>query len=111
MPLPRDRFSYEPSTGVVGWKAWYTNNRFYSSATSTWTILPNFGVLVIMLYFADGTRRVMGGTEYYVWDANGFNHKPVMPTAGEVKRAPVLVIPEADFNVIYDTAMADYELP
>ncbi len=104
-------FSYDPSTGVVGWKAWYDGDRFFTSATTAWAALPALGVLVIMLYFAGGLRRVMAGTEYYVLDGSAYNHEPTLPTSGAVKQAPAELIPEAEFNVIYSTAMADFTAP
>ena len=110
MVLERE-VGYEPSAGVIGWKAWYTNDRFYSSATDSWTALPNSGVLVIMLYFSGILRRVLAGTEYYVLDGGEFNHKHTLPPSGEVKRAPATLIPDAEFNAIYDAAMEDFVIP
>ena len=36
---------------VVGWKAWDTQNRVYSSDVHSWEELPKEGALVVMVYF------------------------------------------------------------
>ena len=103
--------SFEPSTDVVGWKAWYTTDRFYTSAETRWDDLPSLGVLVIMLYFGERIRRVMAGTEYYASDGSRFSHQHEPHDWGKECRAPVSLIPMDEFNAVYDAAMADFEIP
>lgn len=57
---------------VVGWRAWYTNGRTFSSANETWTELPSDGVLGIILYEKGHTpnknelyRLIMVGEDWY----------------------------------------------
>lgn len=58
----------QPATEVVGWRIWYDDGQVYDSLTATWASLPDDGVLVVMLYRRDGSRRVMSGNDYY-WTA------------------------------------------
>ena len=50
---------------VVGWRAWYTDGSKYDSATTRWNDLPDDGVVVIVLYFDNKTRRIMDGSDWY----------------------------------------------
>jgi len=50
---------------VIGWRCWYDSGSVYDSTGTSWSELPNDGVLVVMLYRRDGTRRVMSGNDYY----------------------------------------------
>lgn len=47
-------------------RAWYTEGRVYEGhGYDDWCALPDDGVLTVMLYHADGTRRVEQGNDYY----------------------------------------------
>lgn len=50
---------------VIGWRAWYANGSEYDSAVTRWEDLPDDGVLVVMLYFDDKTRRIMDSSDWY----------------------------------------------
>lgn len=51
---------------VARWRAWYTENRvFDGQGFADWAELPDDGVLSVMLWFADGTRRVEQGNDHY----------------------------------------------
>lgn len=50
---------------VIGWRAWYADGSKYDSAAIQWKDLPDDGVLVIMLYFDNKTRRIMDGSSCY----------------------------------------------
>lgn len=102
---------HEPSTDVLGWKAWYTNKRFYTSRETRWVDLPTFGVLVVMLYFGGVYRRVMASTEHYTSDGERYNHANAPLTWGSVKRAPKKLIEQTEFDRLYDVAMTDMEMP
>lgn len=56
---------------VRGWHAWYADGTEYSSTTHTPTQLPQIGFLIMMLYFTDGTRRVIDGNDRYFYLNNG----------------------------------------
>jgi hypothetical protein len=52
---------------VIGWRAWCDDGSYRivrcNSREHSWEDVNN--VLVIMLYFADGTRRIISGSNYY----------------------------------------------
>lgn len=50
---------------VVGWRAWYTDGSKYNSKDTKWKDLPDDGVVVIVLYFDNKTRRIMDGSDWY----------------------------------------------
>lgn len=54
---------------MKGWKAWYTDGRVFSSSSTTWTDLPESGVLGVVIY-REGEYRdlVYGGDWYYLGD-------------------------------------------
>lgn len=56
---------------VQGWHAWFADGSEFSSLTHKPTELPTTGMLVWMLYFRDGTRRILHGNENYFWQDNG----------------------------------------
>lgn len=55
---------------VLGWTAYYADAT-YSSVDTPIATLPTEGMQVWMLYFRDGTRRILHGNEYYFWCDNG----------------------------------------
>jgi hypothetical protein len=55
----------DPARIVVGWRAWYSDGKVFSSKTTRWHVLPADGVLIIILYYADARRRIMQGADYY----------------------------------------------
>lgn len=57
---------------VANWQVWYDDKSIHRSQTTAWSDLPKDGVLVVMLYFSDGTRRVMSGADYYFQQADIF---------------------------------------
>jgi len=50
---------------VIGWRAWYADGSKYDSASTNWRGLPEDGVIVVVLYFDDKTRRIMDGSSWY----------------------------------------------
>lgn len=51
---------------IARWKAWYTEDRVFEGTTfDEWESLPVDGVLSVILFHQDGTRRVMQGDELY----------------------------------------------
>jgi hypothetical protein len=49
---------------VIGWRAWFDDNAVFEG-TEGFDSLPEDGVLVIMLYHKDGTKRILIGSDYY----------------------------------------------
>jgi hypothetical protein len=49
---------------VIGWRVWYSD-RVLSSKERAWEDLPADDVQCVMLYHADGTRRIMLGNDFY----------------------------------------------
>lgn len=65
MSLPHDHT-------VVGWRAWYTGGRVYSSAETCWEDLPANGVLVVLAYERTRPyRRLLSGASLYWRNADG----------------------------------------
>jgi hypothetical protein len=51
---------------AVRFKAWYTDGRvFEGSDPASWASLPSDGVLLVVVYFEDNTRRMCIGDDYY----------------------------------------------
>lgn len=54
-----------PGVIVSGWAAWYADGSVYNGDVNTdWSKLPATGIQVVMVYYADGTRRIMQGFDY-----------------------------------------------
>lgn len=55
----------------VGWLAWYTEGRRYSSDETAWDDLPDDGALLFVVYFDRTTpggvrhKRILSGADYY----------------------------------------------
>ena len=82
---------------ITGWHAWFSGGREFSSLNSTWALLPTTGALVFMLYFKDGTRRIMHGNDRYFWQDNGSTDgiyantdEPVADIVGRYPRALII---------------------
>jgi hypothetical protein len=51
---------------VARFRAWYTEGRVFDGASfEDWRALPDDGVLTVMLWFGNGTRRVEQGNDFY----------------------------------------------
>jgi hypothetical protein len=61
---------------VIRWRVWYVGGDTYDGSTfDAWQQLPGDGVLTIMLWFEDGTRRVEQGNDFYFATPDGvFGH-------------------------------------
>lgn len=55
---------------VIGWRAWYTNDRIFDSRQVTWSSLPRDGVLGVVVYFSDGFRKIVDGGDWYYLDSD-----------------------------------------
>lgn len=61
---------------VTRWRVWYVGGATIDGQSfEDWRALPDDGVLSVMLWFADGTRRVQQGNDSYFATAGGvFGH-------------------------------------
>ncbi len=49
----------------MGWRAWFDNGLTYDSRSTSWADVPDDGCQVRMLFFADGSKQVQHGADYY----------------------------------------------
>lgn len=56
---------------VIGWDAYYSGGKTFSNKVTLIKDLPATGMLVWMLHFKDGTRRIIAGNDRYFWQDNG----------------------------------------
>lgn len=96
---------------VTGWRAWYTGDRIFTSAASTWANLPGAGLLFVMLYFVEQTRggrryrQAIYGNDHYWQDPDGtFQQSDVKPAGTRTKLGTL--IPDAEFEALVVTAFA-----
>jgi hypothetical protein len=61
---------------VARWRVWYVGGGTYDGETfNDWCSIPDDGVLTVMLWFDDGTRRVEQGNDFYFATPDGvFGH-------------------------------------
>jgi hypothetical protein len=50
---------------VVGWRVWTDDGNCWASDRHDFSAIPRDGVLGMVVHFADGTRRVATGADYY----------------------------------------------
>lgn len=58
-------------TYVRGWHAWVAGGSEFTSVTNVPADLPLSGMQIIMVYFNDGTRRILAGNDFYFFHDNG----------------------------------------
>lgn len=56
---------------VRGWTAYFADGSIYSSIDTKPTSLPTIGIQIVMLYFTDGTRRIIESNDRVFWFDNG----------------------------------------
>ena len=61
----------------IRWRVWYDDGAIYASDEHSWADLPDDGVLVRIIYYADGTKQIQQGTDYY-YEAPHFSGEPVL---------------------------------
>ena len=75
--------------GVTRWRAWYVGGQvFDGKAFDDWCVLPEDGVLTVMLWHRDGTRRVMQGNDFYFATPGGVYGHNDHPQAETERRYP-----------------------
>lgn len=62
---------------AIGWRAWYTGGRVFSSNETAWRDLPDDGVLVVRVYLNDKTSRLMSGADYYFKTVDESGEQPI----------------------------------
>lgn len=74
---------------LTGWVAFYDDGKRYSSSEWRWQDLPMHGLLVVVEFYEDGTKRKHFNKDYYVLDegkAFGTNDlHPYLAKLGTVK--------------------------
>jgi hypothetical protein len=83
---------------IVGWRAWYADWSVYDSKKMDWADLPDSGVVIVMLYYAERSssgkryRDVLSGADWYfrAGTAYGTNHDSHIDPGQWVDPAPVL---------------------
>jgi hypothetical protein len=80
---------------IIRWRTWCVGGKVYNGSTfDEWSQLPDDGVLTVMLWHRDGTRRVMQGNDYY-WAtpdgvyAHGDSRDPVVDIINRYPSASV----------------------
>jgi len=97
---------------VVYWKIYYGGGTEWSSNTGVWAAAPDSDVQMVVLWRADGMRRMMRGTHYYWHDSEaapnafGLTDNPVW-CAGHVKTGKRLG--DGDWLVTLLRAMTDMQ--
>lgn len=57
---------------IARFRAWYTEGRIFDGESfEDWQALPEDGVLTVMLWHPDGTRRVEQGNDFYFATPDG----------------------------------------
>lgn len=57
---------------VKGWRIWYDDETTFSSEDGSPEDAPVDGVLIIIEYFDDGTKRITQGMDYLYWNGEGW---------------------------------------
>lgn len=74
---------------LVGWRVFYDNDSERSSQDSSWEELPADGILAVVEFYSDGTKKVHHSRDYYILDdgkAYGTNNiHPYLHKIGTVK--------------------------
>lgn len=86
---------------VRGWAAHYSDGSIFTSTLHKVTDLPLTGMQIWMIYFVDGTRRIMHGNDRYFFFDNGsvdgvYAHTDD-PAAEIAVRYPGAIIIEGEF--------------
>lgn len=106
---------------VQGWRAWIDNDaggwRQVNSRTHAWNTDVGDNVIVIMLYFDDGTRRIMQGADHYarigdgsVGIVNWFQGTIKLTDADAVSKLGKLVS-DSTFEAVVVEALAEMDPP
>ena len=56
---------FEESKGLLGQRVWFSDGTISTNPPDLWSDMPEDGVLVRMLYYADGTRQIQHGLDHY----------------------------------------------
>ena len=74
---------------VTRWRAWFTQGRVFDGESfEDWQGLPGDGVLSVMLWHEDGTRRMMQGNDFYFATPDGVYGHNDHPQAETERRYP-----------------------
>lgn len=56
------------SSILIGWVAFYDDGKRYSSKETKWKDLPLNGLLVVVEFYSDGSKKKYFNKDYYVFD-------------------------------------------
>ena len=74
---------------LIGWKVFYDDSTERSSQDSSWGELPADGILAVVEFYDDGTKKIHHSRDYYILDdekAYGTNDiHPYLHKIGTVK--------------------------
>ena len=106
---------------IIGFRAWYENDRIFDSKNTEWGDLPNDGLIVVMLY---ESRRLKGDNGHYrIRMANSSFYWVVPPNILDVfhddedptERYPGAIIklgkwvPHEEYEAVVDSSMNSLE--
>lgn len=102
--------------GMLGWRAYYTNNRIYDSARNTWAELPAEGVLLVVEFRVTGRTIYSGGDWYWLYDGT-FGYRKAAPWGDHAPKPDHIAclscikrgvgVPDDEFHAVYNTAWTD----
>ena len=79
---------------VVGWRVWYDGGRTFDSRTMQWADLPDDGLQVMVVYYANGNRSMESGNDIY-FEAPGKSGGLIYGSSLEPKRHILVRYPKA----------------
>ena len=73
---------------MIGWRVWYDDGKIYVSKTHRWTDVPWDGLMVKIIYYANGTKQIQHGMDWYgvAEHAEGEIHFSTMDSPETVKK-------------------------
>lgn len=58
---------------ILGFKAWFDDGKMYKGTLDDWLELPNDGLLYLVIYRDNDTRKLHCAVDYYFYYINKFN--------------------------------------
>lgn len=58
----------ERNMAIIGWRAYFVSGAIYTSKSNAITDIPNDGMLGLVTFHSDGTKRRITGGDYYYLD-------------------------------------------
>lgn len=105
---------------VVGWKAFYTLDRVFSSENSNWADLPSAGIVGVVVYYEKPYRDILTGGDWFYLEGecpdstgthDNFGDYVDPPSVPEDELKKGVMIPDDDFQKIRSRMTEDKEWP